>query len=312
MEKGISRKAIMMEYIYIISVVAVVLLSVGAACFFRYREKRTLQKIDNMLDKAINGDFRENDFDESMLSAVESKLAYYLSASVVSAKNLAEGKNKIKKLIADISHQTKTPLSNILLYTELLAEENSEGDSYVYAAELNVQAKKLQFLISSLIKISRLEAGVLALHPQKAPVFPMLKKATDEFREKASEKDITLDLEHSEEVALFDTKWTEEAVCNLIDNAVKYTPTGGTVSLRVLPYEMFCRIDVIDSGIGIEENIQTKIFGRFYRGEAVCEEEGVGIGLYLVRMIAADQGGYVKVSSRRGEGSVFSLFLPKD
>lgn len=311
MEKGISRKAIMMEYIYIILVVAVVLLSVGAACFFRYREKRTLKKIDNMLDKAINGDFRESDFDESMLSLVESKLASYLSASAVSAKNLAEEKNKIKKLIADISHQTKTPLSNILLYTELLAEETSEGDGYVYAAELNAQAKKLQFLISSLIKISRLEAGVLRLHPQKASVFPMLKKATDEFREKASKKNITLDLEAGEEVAFFDIKWTGEAVCNLIDNAIKYTPTGGTVTVKVLPYEMFCRIDIIDSGIGIEENIQAKIFGRFYRGEAAYEEEGVGIGLYLVRMIVAGKGGYIKVSSRQGEGSVFSLFLPK-
>lgn len=311
MEKGISRKAIMMEYIYIIPVVAVVLLSVGAACFFRYREKSTLQKIDDMLEKAINGDFRENDFDESMLSAAESKLASYLSASAVSAKNLAEEKNKIKGLIADISHQTKTPLSNILLYAELLAEENPEGDSYVYAAGLNVQAKKLQFLISSLIKLSRLEAGVLTLHPQKSPVFPMLKKATDEFREKASEKNITLDLEAGEECALFDTKWTGEAVCNLIDNAIKYTPTGGTVTVKVLSYEMFCRIDVIDSGIGIEENIQAKIFGRFYRGETVYEEEGIGIGLYLVRTIATGQGGYVKVSSRQGKGSVFSLFLPK-
>lgn len=300
-----------METVLIICTAVIAILSITAACFFRHREKQTLQKIDNMLDKAINGTFQENDFDESLLSAAEGKLAVYLSASAVSARNLTEEKNKIKTLISDISHQTKTPLTNILLYTELLAEQSLPGDCPVYVKELNAQGKKLQFLISALVKISRLETGILALHPEKAPVFPMLKKAVDGFQEKASKKGISLHLYPGEEYAVFDPKWTEEAVCNLIDNAVKYTLEGGSINVRFISYELFCRIDVTDTGIGIEESVQPKIFRRFYRAEAVQQQEGVGIGLYLVRQIAAGQNGYIKVTSKAGKGSVFSLFLPR-
>lgn len=284
--------------------------SLGAACFFRWREKHTMLKIGQMLDQAVSGDFQETDFDESLLSALESRLADYLSASVVSARNLDAEKEKIKTLIADISHQTKTPLSNILLYAQLLAEQDLPAQSRVCADALQMQAKKLEFLIVSLIKTSRLETGILVMHPQFTAVFPMLQKAVGELSHKAHEKNITLSLEPGEASAVFDPKWTEELVCNLIDNAVKYTPRGGAVRLCVVPYELFCRIDVIDNGIGIAENEQAKIFTRFYRAETASEQEGVGIGLYLARQIAAEQGGYIKVSSKVGEGSVFSLFLP--
>ena len=110
--------------------------------------------------------------------------------------------------------------------------------------------------------------------------------------------------------AVFDPKWTEEAVCNLLDNAVKYTPAGGAVSLSVTAYELFCRLDVTDTGPGIKEAEQSLIFQRFYRSPAAGSTEGVGIGLYLCRQIAERQGGYIKVSSRVGAGSTFSLFLP--
>lgn len=300
-----------METFWIICLVCIAVLAIIVACHFWQREKKTLQKLDKMLDEAINGEFREYDFDESLLSAVENKLAQYLSTSVVSARNLRDEKDKIKTLIADISHQTRTPLSNILLYTELLGEQELAKESRTYVEALETQTQKLQFLIAALVKTSRLETGILALHPQKAPVFPMLTKAIDELMAKAEEKEISLRLEQGEAMAVFDPKWTEEAVCNLIDNAIKYTPNGGNVTVRVMPYEMFCCIDVIDTGIGILEDEQAKIFGRFYRTENVANQEGVGIGLYLTRQIAAGQGGYVKVSSTVGEGSTFSLFLPR-
>lgn len=300
-----------MEVLRIVCTAGIMALSIGLAYFYRWREKKTLRKIERMLDEAIIGSFQEKDFDESLLSAVEAKFANYLSASLVSSRNLNNEKDKIKTLIADISHQTKTPLSNILLYTQLLEEQKLSQESRVYVDELEAQTQKLQFLIAALIKTSRLENGILALKPKINPVFPMLEKAVGELIKKAEDKNITLQLEPSEEMAVFDRKWTEEAVCNLIDNAVKYTPNGGKVILRVIPYELFCCIDVIDNGFGISEDIQAKIFGRFYRAEAVAEKEGVGIGLYLVRQIATGQGGYVKVSSVTGKGSIFSLFLPR-
>ena len=274
----------------------------------RRQMKRLLRSLDRMLDAAIRGEFREETFDESLLAAVETKLAHYLSASAVSARNLQEERDKIKVLIADISHQTKTPIANVLLYTQLLEEQE---DSRVYTAPLGEQARKLQSLIDALVKTSRLEAGVLVLHPRPGPLEPMLEEAAAQFVPKAEEKGLELILEPTGAEAVFDPKWTAEAVCNLIDNAVKYTPSGRvTVSARA--YELFARVDVEDTGPGIPEEELAKLFQRFYRGGAALEAEGVGVGLYLVRQIAQGQGGYIKAFSRPGKGARFSLFLPRN
>ena len=284
----------------------------AAALFLwdRWRMRRLLRRLDQMLDEAIRGDFREEAFDETLLSALETKLAHYLSASSVSAVHLREERDKIKSLIADISHQTKTPIANVLLYTQLL-EEQAPEDCRACTAALGEQARKLQSLIEALVKTSRLEAGVLVLHPRPGPLGPMLEEAVSQFAPKAAEKGLELVLEPTGAEAVFDPKWTAEAVCNLIDNAVKYTPAGRvTVSARA--YELFARVDVEDTGPGIPEEELAKLFQRFYRGRAASGEEGVGVGLYLVRQIAQGQGGYVKAFSRPGKGAKFSLFLPRN
>lgn len=300
-----------MKLFYIICI-GVTLLSVLYALYSWRREKRILSKMNAMLDEAIRGTFTAQDFDESLLSSVETRLAHYLSASMVSEKNLCAEKDKIKTLIADISHQTKTPIANIRLYTQLLEEQALPEQSMTCVTALDSQAKKLQALIEALVKLSRLETGIITLNPKKASVQPMLDNAVAALQPKADAKGITLELQTVEETAVFDPKWTEEAVSNLVDNAVKYTPEGGSVTISVIPYELFCRIDVTDTGMGIAEEEQAKIFGRFYRSEQVCESEGVGIGLYLVRQIASGQGGYVKVRSSLGKGTTFSLFLARN
>lgn len=276
----------------------------------RRRMKRLLRSLDRMLDAAIRGDFQEESFDESLRSAVETKLAHYLSASAVSAQNLQEERDKIKSLIADISHQTKTPIANVLLYAQLL-EEQAPEDGRTCTAALAEQARKLRSLIDALVKTSRLEAGVLVLHPRPGPLGPMLEEAAGQFAPRAEEKGLELILRPTDAEAVFDPKWTAEAVCNLIDNAVKYTPSGKiTVSARA--YELFARIDVTDTGPGVAEEELGKLFQRFYRGGAASQAEGVGVGLYLVRQIAQGQGGYVKAFSRPGQGTKFSLFLPRN
>jgi signal transduction histidine kinase len=277
----------------------------------RIRTKRVMDTLDKMLDDAICGVFAQERFDESRLSGVEAKLSKYLSASVVSARNVAEEKDKIKTLIADISHQTKTPLANVLLYAGLLEEQPLTEQGRRCVEALESQAEKLQILIEALVKTSRLETGVLAMHPEPGRLSAIVESAAAQLMPKAAEKDIALTVVPGETEALCDPKWTREAVCNLLDNAVKYTPAGGRVTVETAAYEMFSRITVTDTGAGIPEEEQAKVFRRFYRGAAHYGDEGVGIGLYLVRQIAAEQGGYVKVSSQSGKGSAFSLYLPR-
>lgn len=278
----------------------------------RRRLRRVMRQLDEILDAAIQDEFRETAFDETLRSSVESKLADYLSASAVSARRVQAEKRNLEALLSDISHQTKTPLANILLYAQLLSEQSLPESAQSCVSSLEGQTKKLQTLIESLVKLSRLESGVLTFHPQRGPLSPMLEDAAAQLRPKAEEKGISLTLRPTDIQAVFDPKWTEEAVCNLLDNAVKYTPSGGQVTIGAAAYELFCRIDVEDNGPGIPEEEQAKIFGRFYRGQDRHTDEGIGLGLYLVRQIAAGQGGYVKVSSKPGQGAKFSLFLPRN
>ena len=291
--------------------VVITIFALAAAVWNRHHAKRILKNLDRMLDAAMAGNFTEQDFDESLLSAVESGFAHYLAANAVSAQKLQEEKDKIKTLIADISHQTKTPVANILLYTQLLSEQELSPEGRDCAAALEGQVEKLRALVDALVKTSRLEAGILTLHTKAGPLAPMLEDAAAQFIPKAAKKGITLTLLPTDATAVFDPKWTAEAVCNLLDNAVKYTPAGGTVTIEAIPYQMFCRVNVTDNGPGIPEAERAKVFQRFYRSPAAYETEGVGIGLYLTRQIAEGQGGYIKVSSRPGSGSCFSLYLPR-
>ena len=299
------------EYILPALAVLALLAAVIIALWTHLRARRMLDTLDRMLDAATRGDFRESLYDESRLSALETRMAHYLSSSAVSARNLAAEKDIIKTLIGDISHQTKTPIANLLLYAQLLLEQDLPPESRACVSALERQAEKLQFLIDALVKTSRLETGVLAMAPKSHPIQRLLDGAASQAAPKAEARGIALTVEPVDLTARFDPKWTSEALYNLVDNAVKYTPAGGSVTLRAIGYELFCRVDVTDTGPGIPEAEQARIFQRFYRSPASSEEEGVGIGLYLARQIAAGQGGYLKVTSRPGEGSTFSLFLPR-
>lgn len=297
--------------ILLFTVCAVVLVCAIWVILQRRKTKKILKTLHAMLDSAMDGSFTEKSFDESLLSSVENRFNQYLSASEVSVRNLTLEKNKIKELIADISHQTKTPLANILLYAQLLEEQELPEQSSVCVKSLNEQAQKLSFLITSLVKLSRLETGILTLHPTYQSVQPMLDEVKTQCASAAAQKQLKFFVDSTNASAIFDLKWTTEAVCNLVDNAIKYTPANGTIHISVKVYELFCRINVADSGIGISETEQAKIFTRFYRSQSVSEQEGVGIGLYLTRQILAQQGGYIKVASSLGNGAVFSAFLPK-
>lgn len=301
----------MLDALLIAAAAAAAAAGLSAALLSRRRERRTMETLDKMLDAAMDGSFSETAFDESMLSAVETKLAHYLAASEKSARSLGEEREKIKELISDISHQTKTPIANILLYAQLLKEQPLTIEGEACAAELNAQAEKLSFLIGALVKTSRLEAGILAFSPKENDIAPMIDDAAAQVMPRAEKKGIALGIEPTKATAAFDAKWTAEAVYNLLDNAVKYTPKGGHIGVKTVEYELFCRIDVSDTGMGVSEEEQARIFARFYRAPEAAETEGVGIGLYLTRQIIAGQGGYLRVSSKKGEGATFSIFLPK-
>ncbi len=276
--------------------------------------RRTVRRLDRMLSTAIDGGFGEESFDESAPSALESRMARFLNGSARSLRGVQRQRESIQRLLSDISHQTKTPLANLKLYSSLLMEEELTPRQREQAQVIFQQSEKLSFLIETLVKLSRLETDVLAVTPKSQPLSPLLERAASQAKAAAEQKGIALQLhlqQQAEMKALYDLRWTAEALGNLLDNAVKYTPPGGCIQVSATQYELFCRIDVHDNGIGVAEEEQAQIFGRFYRGRQVREQEGLGIGLYIAREIAQKQGGYLKLSSRPGQGSTFSLYLPR-
>ena len=274
--------------------------------------RRTLRRLNAMLDRAIAGGFSEERFDETELSALEGRLARFLRGSAAARRTVETEQAAVKTLIADISHQTRTPIANLLLYASLLSESELDPRQREQVNALSAQAEKLSFLIKALVKASRLEAGIVAPAPAVNPVGPLLENAVEQEGPAALAKQITLTAEPFDGSAAFDPRWTGEALGNVVNNAVKYTPPGGRVSVSAQLLDSFCRIDVADTGPGVPEGEQAAVFNRFYRGGATRAAEGLGLGLYLAREILAKQGGYIRLSSRPGEGCVFSLYLPKD
>ena len=295
----------------VIAGIAVAALLIVIACMTiqRHRTKRLLRRLDEMLDAGIRGDFRAADYDESQLSRLEAKLEQFLDSSAISARNVSEEHRRMKTLISDISHQTKTPIANLVLYSELLSDANLPEEQRSNVEAIRTQAEKLRFLIDSLVKLSRLENGILSLSPEQRPLQSMLEQIRASYKKKAEAKGLEFVVNPTDVSARMDEKWTTEAISNIVDNAIKYTESG-SVRIDVKTYELFTRIDISDTGIGIPEAEQAQVFGRFYRSARNKHTEGVGIGLFLAREIISQEGGYIKLSSDE-TGTTFSVFLPR-
>ena len=263
-------------------------------CIFYQKEKRLLNRLQQMLDCAIDGELERTEISEEKYSALENSMKQYLDSNFPARKNQQE--------------QTLTPVSNLKIYGEILSESNHENQEEIDT--ILDQTEKLDFLIQSLVKLSRMESGIIAVHPEKVAIRQLLEDIRQQFAAKAREQNITLSVCDTDLYVICDLKWTAEALGNIVDNAIKYTLGGGTVQMKVEKYSSFVKVDVIDDGIGIKKEEIPKIFGRFYRSLSVADQPGVGVGLFLAREIIQAQKGYVKVKSEIGKGSTFSVFLP--
>ncbi len=228
-------------------------------------------------------------------------------------KNLeiSEEKDKLKELVSDISHQTKTPIANIKLYLDMMEDETDFNNNKEYLKKMNSQVDKLDFLLQNIVKMSRLETGTIKIQKQNVPLADTLAKAISNVVIKADKKNIKIDVQYDEQLVLkHDKKWTAEAIFNILDNAVKYTEVGGNIHIVVCRQELFTKISIEDTGKGIALERQATIFTRFYREPEVHDKEGIGIGLYLARKIITQQNGYIEVQSQAGQGSKFMIYLP--
>lgn len=282
-------------------------------CFFGKRLSVFTGELCRTMDLMISGEepMRAED-SETLFARISYRLLRLYSIMQENRRQASEERQELQMLVSDISHQVKTPVSNLKMVTDtLLTKPVSKQERMEFLLGIRRQTDKLEFLFQALVKTSRLETGVIRLEKKHGPLIDTLAAAMSGIVYEAEKKDIAVTVECPDSISLpHDSKWTAEALFNLLDNAVKYTPAGGKIAVSVAQWEMYIEIKVADTGKGISESNQAAVFRRFYREEEVHEQQGVGIGLYLAREIVTRQGGYIKVVSRLGEGSAFSIMLP--
>lgn len=266
--------------------------------------------LDNMIDG--NEELQRSNDSETLFARINHRLIRLYEIMQENRHKVDMERQELQMLISDISHQVKTPVSNLQMVTDtLLTKPVSEEERMDFLQGIRSQTDKLDFLFQALVKTSRLETGAIRLEKKDSSLFHTLAQAMSSIVYAAEKKEIAVSVDCPENLIIsHDSKWTSEALFNLLDNAVKYTPPGGKISVSVVLWEMYVEVKVTDTGKGISESNQASIFRRFYREEEVHEQQGVGIGLYLAREIVTRQGGYIKVVSEPGHGSEFSIMLP--
>lgn len=265
------------------------------------------------LDALLSGRQPENyqPYEDSLTAKVQGKLMQYFDIMSEGKRQSQQDKQVIQSLVSDISHQVKTPIANIKMFTNILQQHQLPPEKQAeFLRTMEGQIDKLDFLMQSLIKMSRLETGTFVLHPQEGRLADTIALAMSAVWAKAEAKEISLSADCDSSICVqHDSKWTAEALGNILDNAIKYTPPGGSVTVTVRPWQFYTRVDIADTGIGIAEEHYNDIFQRFYRDPQVASQEGVGLGLYLANGIITRQKGYISVKSKVGKGTTFSVYL---
>ena len=254
--------------------------------------RNEMRELSNYIDKALDGNLEITEFDEKELSKIKSKLIKFLYANQVKEKKINTEKNKTKDLIADISHQTKTPITNLSLYISLLEEDPKDDYIEIIKYELN----KLNFLIQNLVKSSRLESDIIGLQKNQANLKDLIKDVLKEFKVKLDEKDIRIDLKDEDLLFALDERWLKEAIHNLVDNAIKYSPKGSTINISIYKSYLNYNLDIENECKDLSEEALPKIFERFYRGKNSVSKDGLGLGLYIAREIIEKHGGNIRAS----------------
>ncbi|MCI8484089.1 MAG: HAMP domain-containing histidine kinase [Lachnospiraceae bacterium] len=271
------------------------------------------QKLDQSLNQLLNNEQLSKTIDQKddLWGMVSERLNRISHLYARKNQEISEEKENLKELVSDISHQTKTPLANIKLYLELLLEAKDGTSPQESLEKINSQVEKLDFLLQSMVKLSRLETGTIKIQKSEVPIADTLAEAIGGAIPKADQKHISIQVSYDENLRLHhDKKWTAEAIFNLLDNAVKYTEEAGKIHISVKKETIFTKISISDTGKGIPLERHGTIFTRFYREPEIHDNEGIGIGLYLARKIISMQNGYIKVDSEVGKGSSFHIYLP--
>ena len=305
------------------------------------KNRKEMEELSSALESLINGERPSLDrvSEDTLPSKIRSQILRLNDKMRGSEQALLQEREEIRGLIADTAHQLRTPLANMESYLSLLKADlerrtgTSESirmeDQAYYIRAIAESEEKIRFLTESFIRMARLENGIIQIRKDSRDMEGTLLGSILQAKKAADEKQIEIRLtmsgesgrtkktsgrekgKEAESAVLHDPQWLGEAVFNLLDNSIKYSPEGSTIHVSTVKNEMFFRIEVRDEGTGIEEGEENLIFRRFYRGKHVNGQNGFGLGLYLSREIVQRHGGFMKVK-RLEPGLSVGIYLPVD
>jgi signal transduction histidine kinase len=297
---------------YILTGTAIAALTITILCCRKYAVD-TLNAVEKILDHILAKDdsLSIGIAEDDRVSKLAHKARRIMDIYISEISQARKEKETIQGLISDMSHQMKTPLSNISMYSDLLIEGSlSSEEQQEFLTRVKSETEKLQWMTDGLIKMSRLEIGAIQLAPVKTGIRQTIYESISSVVAIAAKKNIDIVVSPFDDIELYhDRKWTREALNNILENAIKYSPVNGSIEISVEPLSLYTKITITDHGIGIDKSEFNLIFKRFYRGQNTKNYEGTGLGLYLAAIIMEKQGGYILVDSKPFEYTSFSLFL---
>lgn len=276
--------------------------------FYLHREKKEMNKIRNELSKAFHDDFSIQllDYEEGELSNLKKDLQKVIRMLRDYSEQMYFDKKSLEQTLSDISHQVKTPLTSMYMINELLMNDTlNENKRKEILVKNRKQLERMEWLVSSLLKISRLDSGVITLTKKEVAVKKIIDEALSPLLIPIELKEQTVDVQVEMETIVCDEHWTIEALINLIKNAHEHTKEQGTISIHAFENPIYQIITISDNGDGISKKDLPHIFKRFYKSDE--KSDSIGIGLNMAKMIVEKQNGMITVASKEKKGTTFTI-----
>ena len=284
------------------------------AVFFYFTKKRyrRIEELNDYLVKVLAGNETPDilNQEEGELSILADNI--YKAASTLKYQNeiLSDDKKQLAQAMADISHQLKTPLTSMMVMNDLLSGEEDPEKRREFLQTQSAQLARMNWLIQTLLKLSKLDAGTIELKREKVTVKELLEEVLKAFEIQFELRGITCKQDAADISFTCDKNWTAEALQNIVKNCMEHMEEGGELKITVSDNSLFVQITIEDTGCGITEEDLPHVFERFYKGKN-AGKDSVGIGLALTKAIIEDQHGEISVKSTEGAGSAFVIKLYK-